>query len=78
MSKHEQKQCPRCGNNFECRVGDIIRCQCYGIVLPADTEGLIAQQYGDCLCRNCLLQLKETPLSQEGIANQAVHKKSST
>jgi Cysteine-rich CWC len=78
MNKHEQKQCPRCGSGFECRVGDITRCQCYGIVLPAATEGWIAQQYGDCLCRTCLLQLKAMPLLQDGSAYQDTFKKSST
>jgi Cysteine-rich CWC len=79
MNKHEQKQCPRCGTGFECRVGDITRCQCYGIAMPAATEGWIAQQYSDCLCRTCLLQLKAMQLPQDNpAAYQAVFKKSST
>lgn len=59
MCKHEEKSCPRCGSPFECKVGDITRCQCYGIELTAEEEAFIASHYSDCLCRNCLLQLKQ-------------------
>lgn len=58
MSKHEEKSCPRCGVKFECKVGDITNCQCYGVELTAGEEAFITQSYSDCLCRNCLLQLK--------------------
>lgn len=56
--KHEQKNCPRCGGSFECKVGDILKCQCYGIVLSDEQTAFIKTAYQDCLCRNCLLQLK--------------------
>ena len=59
MCKHEEKKCPRCGGGFECKVGDILKCQCYGIELSADEEAFIKTNYSDCLCRNCLLQLKQ-------------------
>jgi hypothetical protein len=59
MCKHEQKSCPRCGAVFECKVGDISNCQCYGIQLSVAEEAYIATQYSDCLCRNCLLQLQQ-------------------
>lgn len=58
MCKHEQKNCPRCGKGFECKVGDVTNCQCYGIELSIEEEAFITKQYADCLCRNCLLQLK--------------------
>lgn len=57
--KHEQKACPRCGAAFECRVGDITKCQCYGIELTVEEEAFIASQYNDCLCRNCMQQLQQ-------------------
>ncbi|MFT3683048.1 MAG: cysteine-rich CWC family protein [Ferruginibacter sp.] len=56
--KHEQKHCPRCKAPFECRVGDITSCQCYGVELTVAEEAFIATQYDECLCRNCLLLLK--------------------
>lgn len=58
MCKHEQKNCPRCGEGFECKVGDVTNCQCYGIELSVEEEAFITKQFADCLCRNCLLQLK--------------------
>jgi Cysteine-rich CWC len=57
--KHEQKECVRCFKNFECKAGDITNCQCYGIELSAKEEGYVRSKYDDCLCRNCLLQLKQ-------------------
>jgi hypothetical protein len=76
MGKHEQKNCPRCGTAFECRVGDVANCQCHGIELPVAAADWMAQQYGDCLCRHCLLQLKaQSPM---GNAYRAAFKKRST
>lgn len=60
MSKHEEKTCARCNTTFECKPGDIVNCQCYGIELSAAAETFIQSQYSDCLCRNCLLQLQQT------------------
>lgn len=57
--KLELKECPRCHTSFECKAGDITNCQCYGIELSAKEEGYIRSKYDDCLCRNCLLQLKQ-------------------
>ncbi len=59
MCKHEQKNCPRCGEGFECKVGDVTNCQCYGIELSVEEEAFISSNYSDCLCRNCLLQLQQ-------------------
>lgn len=56
---HEIKNCPRCGSLFECKVGDVVNCQCYGIKLTLEEECFITQNYpGQCLCRACLLQLQ--------------------
>jgi len=57
MCKHEQKSCPRCKIIFECKVGDVLHCKCYGIEFSVGEEAFIGSQYEDCLCRNCLLQL---------------------
>jgi hypothetical protein len=59
MCKHEQKTCPRCLAPFECKVGDVMHCQCYGITFTTDEKSFIEQRYTDCLCRNCLLELKQ-------------------
>ncbi|MEQ1796310.1 MAG: cysteine-rich CWC family protein [Lacibacter sp.] len=59
MCKHEQKNCPRCGGGFECKVNDITNCQCYGIELTVEEEAFISSNYSECLCRNCLQQLQQ-------------------
>lgn len=58
MCKHEEKNCPRCNTSFECKTGDILKCQCYGIELSIAEEAFIKSTYSDCLCNNCLVQLK--------------------
>ena len=57
---HEEKYCPRCKALFECKVGNILQCQCYGISLNEDEKQLIASQYNDCLCRSCLADIKNS------------------
>jgi adenosylcobinamide kinase/adenosylcobinamide-phosphate guanylyltransferase len=61
MCKHEEKHCPRCHSAFECKVGDITQCQCYGLSLTEEEKAFIADRYEDCLCRNCLMELKQRP-----------------
>lgn len=58
MCIHEEKKCPRCNTAFECKVGNITTCQCYGISFTEEERGMIGEKYQDCLCRNCLLELK--------------------
>lgn len=58
MNKHEEKICPRCKAAFECKMGDITQCQCYGIGLTIEERAFVEERYEDCLCRNCLLELK--------------------
>ncbi|MBS1916562.1 MAG: cysteine-rich CWC family protein [Bacteroidetes bacterium] len=59
MCKHEENTCPRCRQPFECRVGDIANCQCYGIGFTAEEKAFMEGRYDGCLCRNCLLDLKQ-------------------
>jgi uncharacterized protein (UPF0212 family) len=58
MCKHEQKNCPRCGNQFECKVGDISNCQCYAVQLNDKEIKFIAERYVDCLCAACMKAMK--------------------
>lgn len=58
MACHETKNCPRCKAPFECKVGSISLCQCNGIELSEEERAYINTHYEDCLCRNCLLQIK--------------------
>jgi len=58
MPLHELKICERCNNTFECKAGDITHCQCTGIQLTVEERAFIEDRYADCVCANCLLQLK--------------------
>jgi hypothetical protein len=58
MPLHECKRCPRCGGDFECRSGTILRCQCEPIRLEQGLVEQLALRYGDCLCATCLHALK--------------------
>jgi hypothetical protein len=58
MCKHEEKKCPRCGCSFECKVGNVNQCQCNGISFTEEEKKFIGEKYNDCLCRDCLLELK--------------------
>lgn len=58
MPQHETKLCARCQQPFQCKVGDIAHCHCNEITLTPDECNFIEQRYSDCLCHNCLLQLK--------------------
>ena len=55
---HENKICERCKIMFECKVGNILQCQCYGVVLNNDEQQHISKQYTDCICINCILALR--------------------
>jgi hypothetical protein len=68
MCLHEQKYCPRCNLQFECKAGSIHLCQCSNIKLSAEEKDFIQQQFEDCLCINCLRQLKETFIATKNAA----------
>jgi hypothetical protein len=58
MYMHEHKVCPRCSGLFECKVGSITKCQCYEIQLTVEERAFIEDMYDDCLCLECLRELK--------------------
>ncbi|MCU7551732.1 cysteine-rich CWC family protein [Chitinophagaceae bacterium LB-8] len=58
MPIHEDKRCPRCSNVFECKAGSIAQCDCSKIVLSLEERAFIEDKYKDCLCLNCLKDLK--------------------
>lgn len=65
MQKHEVKKCPRCGQTFECRSGDILKCQCFGISINDTLQKHIAQHYDECLCRNCLAEARSAKTAND-------------
>ena len=68
--KHETKICPRCGNKFECKLGDILHCQCYSVQLTPEQRLILAEQYEDCLCASCMIALTQGSKPEPGTMNQ--------
>lgn len=60
MAKHEEKSCPRCNKSFECKCGSINVCQCSTIELADDLSQQLKETYSDCLCIQCLREIKLT------------------
>lgn len=58
MAAHEQKQCPRCKDSFECKCGSIALCQCHSVALTDFHHEYIHSLYNDCLCASCLTELR--------------------
>lgn len=58
MKKHEEKYCPRCKIRFECKVGSILLCQCNSVNLNEEERNFLQEKYDDCLCANCMKELK--------------------
>ena len=56
---HEEKSCLRCSHSFECKAATIAEYQCYGVILSTEEKVFIEERYNECLCRICLLELKD-------------------
>lgn len=56
--KHEPKACPRCGGGFECKVGNVLQCQCMAVPLDTEDRAYIQARYEDCLCAACMKALQ--------------------
>lgn len=59
MNTHEMKYCPRCHSAFECKAGNIFSCQCNKINLSEKEKEYLACNYTDCLCVDCLEDIKQ-------------------
>lgn len=72
MCEHEQKYCPRCSSQFQCKVGSILICQCTLLPLNDEERSFIQAQFLDCLCLSCLKDMKaayHAKLFQEKLTN---------
>ncbi len=58
MPKHENKKCQRCNKIFECKLGNVLECQCTQIVLTDEAQNYVSQLFNDCLCIDCLHVLR--------------------
>ena len=59
MPHHEYTYCPRCQKEFECKVGNILECQCSQVQLTYEERIYIEHKYADCLCKDCLQALQQ-------------------
>jgi hypothetical protein len=64
--KHEEKNCPRCGGRFECKVNNPVHCQCAGIELSERLIDRLYADWHDCLCAACLRELAEADRRHPG------------
>ncbi|MBM9500890.1 cysteine-rich CWC family protein [Leptospira sp. 201903071] len=55
-SKIVFKTCSRCGSRFECGAANHA-CACFTVVLSSKAKEVIRENYRDCLCVSCLLEL---------------------
>ncbi|OCX54798.1 hypothetical protein BEL04_04380 [Mucilaginibacter sp. PPCGB 2223] len=58
-AKHETIRCERCNTSFECKANKFGQCQCTTVPLTLNETQYIGEMYDNCLCANCLRQLKE-------------------
>ncbi|HEB86381.1 MAG TPA: hypothetical protein ENI68_05100 [Gammaproteobacteria bacterium] len=66
MALHEDKQCPRCQQLFECKSGSITLCHCAETPLPGDILEALRLRYDDCLCAACLQEIQASILRDHG------------
>ncbi len=67
----KRKVCPRCGATFECLHDQIALCHCATVRLDENSRNYVKANYSDCLCHECLLEIKKT-LSEEQINNTKI------
>jgi hypothetical protein len=58
------KTCPKCKQIFDCQHDNIINCHCASVILTPEQRQFIQQNYSGCLCRTCLLEIKEIEITK--------------
>ena len=56
------KKCPKCGHLFTCTMD--ISCWCMVTDIPQTVKDHMAEHFQDCLCPDCISELKEIFLTQ--------------
>ena len=69
MGKHEEKQCEGCDSRFECKVGNIIECECFEVNLSTEQREVLSEKFSDCVCSSCLRDIAKQSLSKEAPDN---------
>ncbi|MEI6677200.1 MAG: cysteine-rich CWC family protein [Mariniphaga sp.] len=57
-SKYEPKECARCSKVHICT--GTIRCPCLELEIPENILDDIAAQFDECLCNECMAEMKIT------------------
>lgn len=57
--KPQIKECPSCKKSFGCNAADIAKCQCSELEIEPEVQNKISLLYSDCLCNDCLANLKQ-------------------
>ncbi len=58
MPLHKIKNCPHYSQVIPCRMGDIGHCDSTRIHLSLEEKAFVEDRYHNCLCLNCLKDLK--------------------
>jgi len=54
--------CESCGKEFSCGA-NIGKCWCFDVELKAETLEKLREDFKNCLCQNCLKQIRENAYS---------------
>lgn len=65
MPAHESVACPKCGQQFECKMGSILLCHCNDVKLSKTQQAYIADNWEGCLCHACLLAVSAMTFSDQ-------------
>jgi len=57
-SKYAPKECANCGKLHICT--GTVRCPCFEVEVPEDVLDYIAIHFDECLCNECMEELKKT------------------
>ena len=58
MTKGRERKCPKCNNAFICTPDDILNCKCSTITLNKLETEYLKGLFNDCICSQCLLEIK--------------------
>ena len=61
FSKYEPKECANCGELHICT--GTVQCPCFDVEVPEEILDYIATHFDECLCNDCMEELKRKRLS---------------
>ena len=64
-SKYAPKECGNCSKLFICT--GTAQCPCFDLVIPENVLEYIASHYDECLCAECIEELKEKMIASPNL-----------